>query len=367
MTMKSEKIIVIFCLLCLILIGKIHAFEFPINSLGNCRDTKECRLYCQVPDHKAACWSWSVYSVKNDVLGDQSPEEKLTPLGITFPIAELGNCTDISSCKNYCDIAQNQDACHQYAQNRGLTKKERVIEKAGAELGCSSLAECKTFCSQKANEDSCVAFANKYHLKLAIKNQLVEKAKNELGCNTLEQCTKMCADNLNRDKCLAFAQKIGSPQFKQREMLLEQAKTQLGCNSVDECRDFCQNTANQELCRKFNQSLTNQKQPILDNRLQNLKSTGDCATNQECKKRCQENPILCPDFPRISPDTTMSATNKSTSRPTIPNSLKNTGFDASGSDRVKFEVPLSTKTPTPITSSPMLNSEDLAPNPRWTD
>jgi len=86
-----RTLFVIFTLLTLIFWGKqrVSAYEFPIVELGNCRDVRECHLYCEIPSHKAACWSYSVYETVS-VLGDESPETKVSALGITFtPHANL--------------------------------------------------------------------------------------------------------------------------------------------------------------------------------------------------------------------------------------------------------------------------------------
>src|SRR3989338_7073877 len=72
-------------------------YQFPVPELGNCRDQKECFLYCQIPLHKPACWSYGVYATKENVLGETTVEESLSRLGIAFPVPELGNCANFSS------------------------------------------------------------------------------------------------------------------------------------------------------------------------------------------------------------------------------------------------------------------------------
>ena len=51
---------------------------YPIADLGYCRDAKECYLYCEIPENKAACWSYGKYKLGSDVLGvtTMSTEEK---------------------------------------------------------------------------------------------------------------------------------------------------------------------------------------------------------------------------------------------------------------------------------------------------
>lgn len=267
----------------------VRAYEYPIPELGNCRDQKECHLYCEIPKNHAACWSYSVYGVQQ-VLGDETPEAAAANLGLTFPIAELGNCTTVSACKAYCTITQNQAACRAYGQAHGLTQKERLVERATEELGCTTKEECTTFCQEETNRDACEAFARRYHLKIAVKNRLVEAAKTELGCTTAQECRALCSLPENQSKCAAFAQRMGVVNSK-REELVERAKEQLGCTSFESCRAFCQEGVNQEKCRNFGAAVG---QGVKNTLQQNL----GCTTAEECKAVCEASPEKCPNYPQ---------------------------------------------------------------------
>jgi len=39
---------------------------------------------------------------------------------ISYPIAELGSCTDKAACKTYCDKPENVDACLSFAEKNNL-------------------------------------------------------------------------------------------------------------------------------------------------------------------------------------------------------------------------------------------------------
>lgn len=272
----------------------IHAQTFPVRELGNCRDSAECHLYCEIPEHKPGCWSYGVYRRQSDVLGEETPETKLEQLGITFPIAELGNCANLTACKSYCATPQNKAACTTYAQNHGLAKGERILAKAKAELGCSTKDECVAFCQVESNRAACSAFAKKYHLRLYIKNQLVEAATSELGCTTIEACRTLCAEPSNQAKCQALAEKLGLGVQARREALVEKAKQELGCTSFAQCKTFCQEETNRDKCRNFGQAIKEQVKSKLQERF-------DCETNEECRKQCQEHPDNCPGFPNLLP------------------------------------------------------------------
>lgn len=275
----------------LMLVKPIYGYDFPVSVLGNCRDQKECHLYCEVPRNRAACWSYSVYGVKNEVLGDESPEEKVAQLGITFPIPSLGNCANVAQCKAYCNDPTNQTACKAFAQQQGLTLKTRISEKAKTELGCNTPEECRAFCEQEANREACLAFATRYHLKTAIKNRLVNAVGAELGCNSKDSCRALCELPENKVRCQTIAQRLGIGENKKAE-LVERAKEELGCTSFEDCRRFCQDKANSERCRNFGlavgQSIKNR-----------IRDEGDCTTVEECKSVCEANPERCPNFPKI--------------------------------------------------------------------
>ena len=49
---------------------------------------------------------------------------------IEYPIAELGGCRDKTSCKAYCDVAENQEVCEDFAASYGVSNaKERQAER----------------------------------------------------------------------------------------------------------------------------------------------------------------------------------------------------------------------------------------------
>src|SRR3989344_2585451 len=76
---------------------------------------------------------------------------------IQYPIAELGNCADQSSCKTYCNEPANADACTAFAKNLGVVreKEEKVIKAVSQEGpgGCQTPDECKTYCDDSAHAE----------------------------------------------------------------------------------------------------------------------------------------------------------------------------------------------------------------------
>lgn len=275
----------------LFLVKSVEAYTYPIYELGNCRDFRECHLYCEIPVNKAACWSYSVYGVK-DVLGDETAETKVAELGVTFPIAQLGNCTTLAACKNFCNISTNQTTCAAFAQSHGLANKESVVTKAQTELGCATKEDCKEFCAKEENRDACTSFAKKYHLKTVAVNPTLEAAKTELGCATIDACRAFCAKEENRTKCSEFGKKNGKGGARKEE-LVGRAKQELGCTSFEDCRAFCQDKTNADKCRNFGSSIRTKP-------LEQTGVVGDCKTAAECKKACTDHPEKCPTFPKLN-------------------------------------------------------------------
>ncbi len=274
--------------------------KYPIADLGFCRDAKECYLYCEIPQNKAACWSYGKFKLGVDVLGvtteeEQVMQEKARKLGITFPITELGNCTSPTECRNYCEQPSNQTACMNFAKKTGLekppndgmepAKRAEILEKARTELGCTTMESCKATCD--SNPTKCQAFAQRYGLQhepppSQEQRQLLENARAELGCTSQESCKATCEQNPQR--CMEFAKKHGMEQPQERR---------------EERRDM-QGQPGQMQPPQGMPSQPNQAGP-------SGYGPADCRTQSECENYCKNNPSRCPGFsekqqmPQISP------------------------------------------------------------------
>ncbi|MCL5797687.1 MAG: hypothetical protein M1366_02710 [Patescibacteria group bacterium] len=308
--------------------------SYPVKELGNCQNQNECRLYCDIPAHTPACWSYNKYILNKNVLGD-------TTTNISYPIKELGNCADAQTCFIYCSQAANQEACLTYAQQNGLTKQSSntnptdtttILNTAKTELGCSSKTACINLCSQEANHDKCEKFARKYGLNSdnGESNQVnsspyvLNAAKTELGCSDQNSCMLLCSTPENSDKCLAFAQKynliskalqekITETQQKRAEMLQE-AKTELGCDSESSCMDFCSLPNNHSQCFSLAQKVGlipqqemegNQAQSGFAKTMQQT-SVKNCTDEKQCQQYCTIHPDQCPGYNSESDNSTPS-------------------------------------------------------------
>lgn len=175
--------------------------------------------------------------------------------GITFPVAELGNCADFASCRTYCDDPTHSTECIAFAKKKGFYKEPtqadmtKVVASAKTELGCDSEDSCKSFCSQDVNFQKCSDFAKKAGLQGGVKsaassNPTLAKAKEILGCTSVDACKTFCSEDANKQKCSDFAKQAGLRGG-------EQKVGPGGCTSEDTCKAFCSSPVNSQLCGQF--------------------------------------------------------------------------------------------------------------------
>jgi len=196
------------------------------------------------------------------VASAQVSDDPAQKYGITFPIAELGNCTDLASCKTYCDDPLTVQSCINFAKSKGFYKDSQtnpddtVIQKAKESLGCDSITSCKAFCDQATNYDKCHSFAQNTGLaggyrEDPTKTTILAKAEEALGCSSYDTCKSFCDNPINYDKCAQFARSvnlIGGYEYKGPG----------GCTSAESCATFCKDPGNVDVCKQFSQSTTGQ-------------------------------------------------------------------------------------------------------------
>src|SRR3989338_985147 len=194
-----------FFVLCYLLFAHsaLAAFRYPIPELGNCRDNKECLLYCQIPDYAPACWSLQRYGPANKVLGETTidSEQIAREKGIIFPVDELGNCNSIVKCREFCREAANREICTDFSVKKKLVKKRikkissTVLTAARKELGCNNTTSCHNYCRQPENKDLCQSFGEKHALikkKASIPVISGTVTLGPGGCKTERECYEYC-------------------------------------------------------------------------------------------------------------------------------------------------------------------------------
>lgn len=287
------------------------AIRYPLNDLGNCRDAKECKLYCDIPVNTPACWSYFKYGPPANVLGVTSVIDAAAAakIGIKFPVADLGNCASPQECRDYCKLEANKSVCSDFAIKMGIQKtrvkeiNRTVLQKAKSELGCDSATSCHNFCRKTENQDSCQSFGQKYELvkKMAtsssqLKPEILTKAQNELGCSNELSCRNLCNNPENLKKCQAFAARysLGKLSGSQKAGLAKEMIKSGLCSNEVECAAYCQK--NPSSCPGFKTasgSATNSKNPV-------FLGPGGCRTERECYEYCKAHPEACPNFPKAS-------------------------------------------------------------------
>lgn len=219
----------------------------------------------------------------------KTPEQIAAEKGITFPIAELGNCGDFNACRTFCEDPVNQNTCIDFAKKKGFHKeesnvnKDEIIKAAKNTLGCDSEESCRSYCSQEANHDKCIAFAQKHNLGGGqvhdpSKAEILQKAKTILGCDSPSSCRSFCEQEANREKCSEFAKQTGLRGG-------EQQVGPGGCTSEETCKAFCSDPVNFQVCSRFQSSVGR------DTR--DFKGPGGCTSEESCRAYCQSHPNEC--------------------------------------------------------------------------
>ncbi len=300
---------------------------YPIPELGFCRDAKECYLYCQIPENKAACWSYGKYKLGPQVLGANTMSEeekrfmreKAKQYGITFPIAELDNCAGPAECRDFCEQPNNHQTCMDFAKKKGFAremdqrpggiaqeKRLQIMQSAQRELGCTSMESCRNVCEQ--DQARCEAFAKKYGLTQEPpaeyrqkKEEMMKKARVDLGCDSMESCRSVCEKNPER--CMQFARRHGFDRGSHPQSPPPEASPNYGiqrfgkggCDSQDSCKKYCQEHPDecpgfQGYTRAIEGGVSSQQSPGTY-----VGPTG-CRSETECKGFCETNPDKCPGF-----------------------------------------------------------------------
>lgn len=223
------------------------------------------------------------------ISAQETPEEIAKKYGITFPIAELGNCSDISSCRTFCEDPLNQNTCIEFAKQKGFYNEESIKvdirnnqfwARTRSELGCDSESSCRAYCEVETNFEKCSNFAKRQglsggHTEDPKNAQILNKAKEILGCTSYESCMTYCSSQENYTKCSEFAREAG----------LRGGEHQAGpggCTSEETCQKFCSDPQNYKICSQYSSSEG-----------ESFSGPGGCTTEASCRAYCEKNPQEC--------------------------------------------------------------------------
>ncbi|MBI2040366.1 hypothetical protein HYT18_04805 [Candidatus Microgenomates bacterium] len=221
------------------------------------------------------------------VQAQESPEEIAQKYGVTFPVAELGNCGSIAECRTYCEDPVNATTCIDYAKAKGfyqedptVTDKDRILQQAKSILGCDSYDACQNYCEVPANYDRCDSFAKSQGIAGGVVNDpsqsgILDQARSVLGCTSADLCKSFCEQEANRTRCAEFANTVGLHGGEQRV-------GPGGCNSEATCRTFCSDPANYQICSGFATSSGG-----------TFSGPGGCNSEASCRAYCSEHEDEC--------------------------------------------------------------------------
>ncbi|MBX4215467.1 hypothetical protein KW797_00765 [Candidatus Parcubacteria bacterium] len=246
-----------------------------------------------------------------------SAEEKSSNLqGVTFPVAELGNCADQGSCKTYCNDSANMPACVEFAKSHGLISQAEAdrgkifaeqLKKDGGPGGCKSAEECKVYCENVANLKACIEFAKKHKLNdertaeaEKLTKYIAEGGETPGKCSSKEACQAYCQDFAHGDECRAFAEKAGLTtsqgknvvppgQFQKLTSLAKEGKTPGRCTSAESCKAYCQDAAHRTECIAFGKEagLIEEHQADALERTGGV-GPGGCTSADACRAYCND-------------------------------------------------------------------------------
>ncbi|HEV8601743.1 MAG TPA: hypothetical protein VGQ87_04085 [Patescibacteria group bacterium] len=236
---------------------------FPIDELGGCKDTKECKAYCDQLEHAGACADFGqTHGLISKNQAEQNRKFAQVPKG-------PAGCEGRDACEKYCQEGTHLDECIKFAKEHQLVPDDQLKKMqnfqqslaAGDTPGnCHDQHTCATFCQERSHNEECLKWAKKHELvagedadKIEKFQQFVTKGETPGGCADKDACYQFCSDKTHFDECQKFGEKMGfvkppAPADLQKK---PDMKGPGGCDSRDACEKFCNDPANTQTCIDF--------------------------------------------------------------------------------------------------------------------
>ena len=195
---------------------------------------------------------------------------------ITYPIPELGGCSNTKECYAYCEKPENNRACFVFVKKHNLVSKdeldkwEEFLDVASGEGpgGCKNEKECINYCEDVSHIVECTDFVAKHNLVSSqelIEMQKIAKAvkagvKLPGSCRNKAECISYCEDSDHNEECVSFLEKAGYMTEKEASLVRKfKGKSPGDCAKGKEsfadaqisCNEFCNNPTNQPICFRF--------------------------------------------------------------------------------------------------------------------
>jgi hypothetical protein len=273
--------------------------SFPVAELGNCSSQTDCEAYCNVPEHVGACLDFAEANglMSSDELATARRMLQYIQAGTT-----PGHCTSKQSCDAYCDKQENLQECINFAVQIGeITQQEAdmALKTGGVGPGGCKREQCQTYCNDESHFTECIDFAVANGLISEKEAEMAKKTggKGPAGCKR-EECQTYCQEPAHQQECFQFAVQNGIIPQGEVEMMTECMK------GPSECSAYC-NASDEhfEACVKMWE--TGDKGPSPEElrrmKLNYYESPGNCKGNQTCvenycKSGIPERSIECERF-----------------------------------------------------------------------
>lgn len=191
---------------------------------------------------------------------------------ITFPIPELGNCQSREDCEAFCDLAENMEACLDFAKEHNLIPEEEIemarkmlaMGDAGGPGGCKGKAECEAYCDNPDHMEECIIFAKEYGLIPPDELEEVEKILAAIqkgakppACHGKAACDAYCNMAEHFEECITFGEAAGlipPDEIEDARRALEAVKKGVkppACKGKAECDAYCAEPEHIEECLTF--------------------------------------------------------------------------------------------------------------------
>jgi len=239
--------------------------QYPVPSMGNCQNEKECRSYCDNTDRAKECFAFA--KKYNLISAEKAKEATDKFLNVRNG---PGGCNSGASCETYCNNVDHLDVCISFAEESGYyspselaeAKKFQGLVKAGKQFpgGCKERNTCEIYCGNPDHMEECLNFAEesgfmpKEEIEQARKIlPLMKRGETPGKCTSKEQCEKYCFEENHSDECVAFGEKAGFISAEDAVILKKTGgKGPGGCHSKEQCEAYCE--GNSDACFQWAQN-----------------------------------------------------------------------------------------------------------------
>lgn len=230
--------------------------------------------------------------------------------GVTYPVAELGNCKNQDECAAYCDLPENMEVCLDFAEAHNLLPPLEIkmardmleLEETAGPGGCEGHIECAAYCDDISHIEECVAFAEEHGL---IPPEELEEAKKVMAairqgiqppnCKSKSECDIYCQAPEHAEECITFAEAAGlmpPDELEEAKKFLAAIKKGVkppACSGKEECDIYCAAEEHLEECLTFAEAagFISPEDAAMARRTGG-KGPGGCRGKEECDAFCED-------------------------------------------------------------------------------